>query len=142
MIIPDVNLLIYAVDSSSQFHDRARTWWEELLNAEGSVGLPWSVSLGFVRIATSARAFSNPLTFAQASSYVEEWLGISGVEPIDPGPGHWRRVRDLLLPIGVGGKLVSDAHLAAMAIEHHATLATHDRDFQRFAGLRCVNPLK
>ena len=142
MIIPDVNLLIYAVDSSSQFHDRARTWWEQLLNAEGTVGLPWTVSLGFVRITTSARAFSNPLTFAQASAYVDEWLSIPAVEPIDPGPGHWRRVHELLLPIGVGGKLVSDAHLAAIAIEQHAVLATHDRDFDRFAGLKCVNPLK
>ncbi|GMV88843.1 MAG: ribonuclease VapC37 [Chthonomonas sp.] len=141
MIISDLNVLLYAIDTESAFHTRARTWWEDLLNGHGRVGMPWHVALGFVRLSTSERVFRNPLSLGEAWDEVEAWMAMPGVVAVQPGPGHLGRVRDLLAPLGAGGKLVADAHLAALAIEQHATLATNDRDFQRFAGLRTVNPV-
>ena len=141
MIIPDLNILVYAANSSSQHHAAAYTWWQGQLDADGEVGLSWLVVFGFVRLVTSSRALENPRPVADAWNAVDTWLSYPGVSVLDPGPGHIRIVRSLMEPLAVGGKLVTDAHLAALAIEHHATLATNDRDFQRFPGLRHFNPL-
>ena len=141
VVIPDINLLIYAHDTRSQFHSRAKVWWEDLLNGEREVGLAWPVIRGFMRI-TTQRAFAvQPLTVAQAQSYVEEWLGCPVVNTLAEGPEHWKILSRVLAESGVSGSLISDAVLATYAIEYRAELHSNDLDFARFSGFRWVNPL-
>lgn len=137
MIIPDLNILLYAVDASSVHHALASSWLEESVN-RGSVlvGIPWVVHLGFLRLTTNPRVFSRPLSVESASSWLEELEGQPMVRMLDPGPAHRGILRHLLLSVGSAGNLVTDAHLAALALEQDATLVTGDRDFQRFAGLK------
>jgi toxin-antitoxin system PIN domain toxin len=142
MIIPDVNLLVYAADESSPFHGQARGWWEACLHGSEMIGLPWSVILGFVRITTDPRIFVRPLTVEEAGSLVDGWLAAPATAVIEPGPKHWNLLSRLLRQAGVGGRLVPDAHLAALAIEHRALLCTNDRGLARFSGLKVENPLE
>ena len=106
-----------------------------------TVGLPWVVSLGFVRITTSHRIFERPLSADEAFSIVGQWLEHPLVQPVEPQDGHWERLQKLLTLLGTAGNLTTDAHLAALAIEHGATLYSADHDFARFEGLRWINPL-
>jgi hypothetical protein len=141
LIVPDLNLLIYAYDQDSEFHSRAQLWWTNLVNGEETVCLPWAVTLGFLRITTSHRIMANPWPIESAIRTVGAWFDYRAIRPIDPGGAHLRLVSELLEPIGVGAKLVTDAHLAALAIENRAVLHTHDRDFERFIGVRIFDPL-
>ncbi len=141
MRIPDLNLLIYAVDEAATAHEPALRWWNETLSGSETVGLAWSVLLGFVRLTTNRRVVESPLDSEAALGYVERWLGLAVTTVVEPTSRHVQVLRDLLGPTGTGGNLVSDAHLAALAIEHGATLCSADRDFGRFPGLRWVNPL-
>lgn len=142
MIIPDANLLIYAYDERSQFHRPAADWWTRCLNGTERVGLPWMIALGFVRLVTSPRVFANPMNVDDATRHVETWLNRRCVAPLNPGPLHGETVFRLLRAEGRGGNLTTDAHLAALAIEHRGTLYSNDLDFQRFPEVRLVNPLK
>ena len=142
MIIPDVNLLVYAYEDRSQDHLEARQWWESVLYSADMIGIPWAVALGFIRLITNPRMFPNPTPVSTATACVRSWLAQPNVEIIHPGPRHADLVFGLLEEVGVGANLTMDAHLAALAIEHHATLHTTDSDFTRFPGLRWVNPLK
>jgi toxin-antitoxin system PIN domain toxin len=139
--IPDLNLLLYAVDDSTPAHDAALRWWNATLSGSETVGLPWTVLLGFVRLTTNPRIVRSPMTPAAALDYVDRWLAHPATTVVDPTPRHARVLRDLLDRSGTGGNLVADAHLAALAIEHGAELCSADRDFGRFPGLRWVNPL-
>ena len=141
MIVPDVNLLIYAVHRESPLHARAARWLEGLLTGDEPVGLAWAAALGFVRITTNARLFPSPLPVDTALALVDAWLARRVVTTVHPGPGHWPILRALLAESGAGGNLTSDAHLAALCVERGATLHTADADFGRFRGLRWVNPL-
>lgn len=141
MKLPDVNLLLYAVDDTSPRHARAREWLESVLSGTEEVAFAWAVLLGFVRVATNPAVFESPLTAEQALDYVEEWLAPPGTSTVAPGRGHAARLRALLEPLGTAGNLTSDAHLAALAIEHGAELCSADNDFARFAGLRWRDPL-
>ena len=141
MIVPDLNLLLYAVHRESPLHARAVHWIDGLLSGDEPVGLPWAVSLGFVRIVTNARVFSSPLPVETALAIVDGWYARRVVVPLDPAAGHWRLVRSLLTEAGTAGNLTTDAHLAALCIERGATLHTADADFGRFRGLRWANPL-
>lgn len=141
MIIPDINLLIYAHDSTSSFHEKSIEWWRTCLTGTEPIGLPHVVAFGFVRIVTNPRAFVNPLTATQATALVRSWLEQPPVQVLDPGPSHFRRTLDHLETLGVAGNLVSDAQLAAIAMEFDAVLHTADSDFVRFPGLRWLNPL-
>ena len=141
MKIPDLNLLVYAVDRESAEHDRALAWWNGALSGSETVGLAWSVLLGFVRLTTNPRVFRSPLSPEEALDYVDRWLGVGVTTVVEPTSRHAAVLRDLLARSGTGGNLVSDAHLAAIAIEHGAELCSADRDFGRFAGLSWVNPL-
>ena len=140
MIIPDINLLVYAYNADATEHAAAREWWENLLNSGQAVGLPWIVILGFVRLATTRGVLRNPATPAQALAHVESWLVQPGVAILNPGSRH---VVELRTTLGVtsGGAMTTDAHLAALAIEHQAELHSNDTDFSRFAGLQWRNPL-
>lgn len=141
MILPDVNLLLHAFDSRSSLNGAARTWWEEAINSHQMIGLPWAVSLGFLRISTNRRIFEQPLSVLEASGQVRAWLNRKHVVVINPGERH----RDLLLGFlemaGTAGNLTTDAHLAALAIEYQCELQSTDSDFSRFPGLRWRNPL-
>ena len=141
MKVADVNLLLYAVDSSSPRHTAAREWLEAQLSAVETFAFPVSVLLAFVRLSTQARIFSRPLTPAEAFDLVEGWLAQPCATTIAPGDRHLPLVRELLEPLGAAGNLVSDAHLAALAIEHGAELCSADTDFARFPRLRWSNPL-
>lgn len=142
MKLVDLNLLLYAVNRDSPLHRAARRWFERTLTSDEPVALAWVVVLGFVRLATSARVFPKPLAPSQAFAVVDGWLARPVVRMLSPGDDHWRIVRDLLLASGTAGNLTTDAHLAALAIEHGAELCSTDGDFGRFARLRWVNPLE
>ncbi len=143
MIVPDANLLLYAYDSSSPFHDRSRMWWETCLSGSETIGLVHPVIFAFVRIGTSTRAFERPLTLEQVSKHVAAWLDRSVTRVLQPDHDHITRVLDLLHGIQAASpNLVTDAQVAAIAMAHKATVHTADRDFMRFKGLECVFPLE
>jgi hypothetical protein len=137
----DLNLLLYAVNRDSPQHQRARSWLERTLGDDEPVGLSWVVVLGFLRLATSPRVFPRPLAPDQAVAAVDGWLAQPAVVTVAPGAEHWRVLRNLLTESGTAGNLTTDAHLAALAIEHGAELCSTDGDFARFRRLRWLNPL-
>lgn len=141
MILPDVNLLLHAYNSESPAHAAARAWWEGLLNGTRPVGLAWAVILGFIRIATHRQVLTNPLPVTTACAHARAWLAQPYVGLIDPGARHAEILFGLLESLGTSGNLTTDAHLAALAIEHQAELHSTDADFARFPGLRWANPL-
>lgn len=141
MIVPDVNLLIYATDRATTRHGAALGWWTETLNGPEPVGLTWSTVLAYVRLTTSLRIAQHPLSTDIAIATVESWLALPHVVVVEPTGRHLAILRGLLAESGAAGNLVTDAHLAALAIEHGATLCSADSDFARFAGLRLHNPL-
>jgi toxin-antitoxin system PIN domain toxin len=139
--LPDVNILLYAYDSGSPSHIAAREWLEQTLSGTEAVGLAWMVLLAFVRLSTRAVVVEYPYDVDTAVGFVESWLAQPCAEVIAPTERHATLLRELLLPLGTAGNLTSDAHLAALAIEHGATLCSCDNDFSRFSGLRWVDPL-
>jgi toxin-antitoxin system PIN domain toxin len=141
MILVDANLLIYAIDSDSPEHPRARRWLEETLSGTTRVGLPWIVLLAFVRLTTRSAIVREPLSPETALAYVNSWLAQPFVRPLVPGENHWPILRNLILTLGTAGNLTSDAHLAALAIEHGYAVYSTDSDFARFPGIELVNPL-
>ena len=141
MLIPDVNILVYAYDADSPRYARAREWWETTLQQPRIVGLPWSTSVGFIRIATQRGISARPMTVQEAVETVRAWLDHPRVRIVTPGERHAEILFDLLLELGVGGNITYDAHLAALAIEYQAELVSTDTDFARFPGLRWFNPL-
>lgn len=141
MIVPDVNLMLYAEIDAYPQHAAARSWWEEALSSERRVGLPAVALFGFLRIATNRRVFDEPLPLNDAVARVETWLDRSNVTFLGPGPRHLETAFGLLRELGTGGNLTTDVQLAAHAIENQAELFSTDLDFGRFSGLRWVNPL-
>jgi uncharacterized protein len=140
--LPDLNLLLYAVDESSARHGPARAWVEERLSGAETFALAWAVLLAFIRLTTSSRVFQSPLTPSQALDLVDSWLAQPCATVVHPTSRHAPVLRQLLEPLGTAGNLTTDAHLAALAIEHGAELCSTDTDFSRFAGLRWTNPLE
>ena len=141
MIIPDVSVLIHAYNSDSPQHAAARAWWEETLAGPRPVGMAWVVLLGFIRIITNRGIFDNPMRASEATRRVEAWLAHTRVLIVTPGDRHGKVLFRLLNQLGVAGNLTTDAHLAALAIEYQAEVASTDTDFARFKGLRWYNPL-
>ena len=141
MILIDANVLLYAYDPSSPHHQAARGWFETAISKPGNIGLAWMTLLAFVRISTSPRPLEHPLSATEALAIVSGWLEHPSVTILKPGGRHWEILRDLMTKGQAHGPLIMDALLAALAIEHGATLATTDRDFTRFLGLRVLNPL-
>lgn len=142
MILVDANLLLYAYNASCDHHAPARRWWEEVMSGSDPVALAWVTILAFLRIATNPRAFPQPLAPEEAVAIVSEWLERPMVVVLHPGERHWQLLSQLLTTAQARGPLAMDAHLAALAMEHGATLCTTDRDFTRFSGLRIRNPLE
>jgi uncharacterized protein len=141
MILVDVNLLVYAVNQDAPLHQKAKAWLESAVSGTETVAFSWTVLLAFLRLTTRAGLFQKPLAVETAFDVVGAWLEQPPVVVLEPTAHHWRVLRDLILPLGSGGNLTSDAHLAAMAIEHGAELCSSDNDFARFRGLCWRNPL-
>lgn len=141
MIVPDLNLLIYAHNDMAPGHDIARDWWESLLRGSERIGLPWIVVCGFLRLTTQRTFYESPLTPEHAADTVSDWFAVPNVMPLNPGTQHLAILRRLLVEAGIGGNLVSDAYIAALAVEHQAEVHSNDGDFARFSGLRWRNPL-
>jgi toxin-antitoxin system PIN domain toxin len=135
-----VNLLVYAYAARDPRHARAAAWWSAAVSRE-QVALPWAVVLGFLRLVTTPAVVERPAPADRVLATVEGWLARSNVQVLEPGPRHLSLLRALLAEAGTAGRLTSDAHLAALAIEHQCTLHSNDADFGRFSGLRWVNPL-
>jgi uncharacterized protein len=142
VILLDANLLIYAYDSVAAEHTRARSWLERRFSSSEAIGLSWITILAFLRIATSRRYESDPMSTEEAASVVTGWIELRNVVLVSPAEQHWRILSDLLPKSQARGPLIMDAHLAALAIEHGATLCTNDRDFLRFPGLKVEFPLQ
>ena len=142
MIVPDINLLLYAYDPGSPFHSAARTWWEGLSSGSERVGVPWIVTVGFVRIMTNPAIAGRRVPVEEALSLVDGWFSNTHITELNPGAGHLAHFRQALQSVGGGRNRVTDAHLAALAIEYDAELHTNDADFRRFPGLRWQNPLQ
>jgi uncharacterized protein len=141
MILPDVNLLVYAHNADSDFHEPARKWWQDLMNNDRPVGLCWASLMGFIRIVTNPKIQSHPLSVQEAFAITDEWLALPHVHWLHPGPRHYSLFRKLLTDAGTAGNLVTDAHLAALAIEHGCELHSNDSDFSGFPELNWMNPL-
>jgi toxin-antitoxin system PIN domain toxin len=129
------------VNEDSPLHGKAKSWLESALSGTETVGLPWTVLLAFLRLTTRSGVFTKPLPVRAAIDVVEAWLAEPAVVSVEPTPQHIRVLRDLLIATGTAGNLTSDAHVAALAIEHGAELCSCDIDFQRFPRLRWRNPL-
>jgi toxin-antitoxin system PIN domain toxin len=137
----DASLLLYSVDSLSPEHERASVWLAEQLNGDRRVGIPWESLTAFVRIGTNPRATTRPLQPAEAWRFVEAWLAAAPVWIPVPTESHADVLGDLIRTHRVGGNLIPDAHLAALAIEHGLELCSTDTDFARFPEVRWRNPL-
>jgi toxin-antitoxin system PIN domain toxin len=141
MIVPDLNLLLYAYNADALEHSRAKTWWETCLSDNRTIGLPWAVIVSYLRLMTNRSVQLEPASVKEAIGHVRSWLQRPQVEILTPGPRHLDLLDSLLRDARASGNLAADAHLAALAIEHNAELHSNDADFSRFPGLRWINPL-
>jgi toxin-antitoxin system PIN domain toxin len=141
VILVDANLLLHAYNLRSRDHEASRAWLETVLSGPQLVRFGWLTVWAFLRIATNPRVFDRPLTIDEAAEIVGSWFAQPTVGILEPGERHWDLLQRLTRRGQASGPLVMDAALAALAIEHGATLCTTDRDFARFPGLSWVNPL-
>jgi toxin-antitoxin system PIN domain toxin len=142
VIIPDINLLLYAEIDAHRLHAQARRWWEDALSGERQVGLAPVCLFGFLRLGTSRRVFVDPLAVDDAVARVQGWLARPNVTALVPGHTHIDTALRLLRQLGTGADLTTDVQIAAHAIELNAEVHSNDADFGRFEGLRWVNPLR
>ncbi len=142
MKIVDLNVLLYVVNENAPHHQALLQWWESAVNGDESLGLPWVVLLGFLRISTNPKIFPSPLQPATAISKVNTWLSLANIYLVREKDEHWDILRTMLAEAGTAGNLTTDAHLATLAISHGAVLVSCDSDFARFRGLRWENPIR
>ncbi|MCW5979989.1 MAG: PIN domain-containing protein [Bryobacteraceae bacterium] len=142
MIVLDANILLYAYDSGSTLHLRARSWVEQVFSEGEPLGLPWQTVAAFLRVVTNPKLRGDRFTVEAAAAIVDQWLEQPNVRLLAPGDRHWSILRAAMVDGQARGPLVSDAHLAALTMEHGGVLHTTDRDFARFPGLRWMNPLQ
>jgi toxin-antitoxin system PIN domain toxin len=134
--LPDVNVLVHAVNRASPVHEKAIRWLREATETGGGLALAWVALLGFVRISTRPGIYAEPLSTDRALAIVDRWLTADAARVVHPGPRHAILLGHFLRRAGTAGNLTTDAHLAALAMEHGAVIGTFDRDFVRFDGLR------
>jgi uncharacterized protein len=140
MHVVDANVLLYAVNRTSERHQAARRWLDEALNGAETVGFAWVVVLAFVRLATHRAVFANPLSPDEALSVVRRWLAQPSATIVEATPRHLDVLSALLVSSGTAGNLVTDAHVASLAIEHGGQVVSFDTDFARFHELRWTSP--
>jgi toxin-antitoxin system PIN domain toxin len=141
VIVLDANILLYAYDSASPHHAKARAWSEEALSGTMPVGLPWQTISAFLRIMTNPKLPGERFTLEEAVQLVDRWLEQPNVRLLGPGDDHWPLFRQMIVEGQAPGALITDAQLAALTMEYGGVLHTTDRDFARFPGLRWTNPL-
>jgi len=141
VIIPDVNLLLYAYDSDSPYHKKAAAWWKSCVIGSEVVGVPGVVLTGFLRIVTSPRVFEAPMPVKEAAGQIRTWLRYPSVQILEFGGELLERMLVLVEEQGTAGNLVTDAQIAAAALAYGGTVHTMDTDFVRFAGVRWFNPI-
>lgn len=140
MIIPDANILLYAIDRSSPRHEPAKAWLEGALSGDDDVGFPLVSLLAFIRIGTDPRVYGTPLPTSEAIALVRSWLERPNAGLVQPSAAHWMRMQEQAEKGRARGALVMDAHLAALAAEHGATVCSTDRDLARFKGVKVIDP--
>ena len=140
-MLVDANLLLYAYHQRAEQHNASRAWLQAALSGPELVRFAWLTLWAFLRISTNPRIFEHPLSTSEAEAVVSSWLAQPVAGILEPGERHWEMLRSLLRKGQATGPLVMDAVIAAIALEHGATLYTTDRDFSRFAGLKWTNPL-
>ena len=141
MIVPDVNILIYAHVTDMPHHVHARDWWSSAINGNESIGLAWSVMTGFIRLTTTTSLFTQPLSIDQACSVVDSWLQLPHSVTLQPSQDHLNHVRSTISKLKSGGSVVPDVHLAALAFEYGGTVYSADNDFARFGLAKWINPV-
>ena len=141
MLLVDANVLLYAVNSDAVHHAESRAWLDRSLGAGEPVGFAWTVLLAFLRVSTNRAALSDPLTIGEATGQLAKWIAAPAAVVVEPTVRHADILAGLLESTGSAGNLVSDAHLAALATEHAATIITYDGDFTRFPGVRSRRPV-
>lgn len=140
MDVVDVNVLLYAVNPDAPHHRSSHRWLQDSLNSPGALGLTWAALVGFVRLATHPTIWPDPMDVGAALDLVDTWLTAPGSTVLEPSPRHAVTLRGLLEETGSGANLTTDAHLAAIALDHGAGICSFDLDFERFAGLRRTSP--
>jgi uncharacterized protein len=135
VVIVDANVLLYAVDLESAYHERSRSWLDTSLAGAEAVGFAWIALLAFIRIGTNASILANAMTADEATGQVEAWLAAPAAVIAQPTPRHSALLRGLLRDTGTAGNLTTDAHLAVLALEHGADIVSYDRDFARYPGV-------
>ena len=141
MIIPDINLLLYAYHSGSPFHAKVAAWWQACLSGTEPVGLPQVVIFGFLRISTNSKIFQDPLTPSEAIRHIRAWLEQPAVQLLPSDSHQVEEALKLLETLGAAGNLVTDAQIAAAALDNRAVVHTSDSDFAKFPNLRWFNPI-
>jgi uncharacterized protein len=136
LVVVDANVLLYAVDTASAHHEQSRSWLDTSLAGAEAIGLAWIALLAFIRIGTNPAVFAAPMAVDEAVGQVQAWLGAPAAVAAHPTARHAALLRGLLRETGTAGNLTTDAHLAALAIEHDADIVSYDRDFGRYAGVR------
>lgn len=142
MILIDANLLIYAYNPQSEYYRAAKKWIETVFSVPEPAGLSWQTILAFLRIVTNIHVFQKPFSPKEARRIVSSWFNQTSVVIVEPGERHWEILGRLLENAQIRGPLISDAHLAALAMEHGLTLCSHDNDFLRFKGLEFYDPIR
>ncbi|OBA78357.1 ribonuclease [Mycobacterium sp. 1164966.3] len=140
MKIVDANVLLYAVNTSSEHHSSSLRWLDDALSGGDRVGFAWVPLLAFVRLASKEGLFPRPLSPEDAMGQVADWLSASSAVVVNPTARHVDLLARMLAEVGAGGNLVNDAHLAALAVEHRASVVSYDSDFGRFPGVRWDRP--
>jgi toxin-antitoxin system PIN domain toxin len=141
MLLPDVNVLVYAHRSDTRQHCRYRDWLTEVVNGLEAFGVSDLVLSGFLRVVTHPRVFAVPTPLDRALHFAETLRSRPNAVRVEPGERHWEIFIELCRETEVRGNLVPDAWLAALAIESGSEWITTDRDFARFRGLRWRHPL-
>ncbi len=141
MILPDANLLIYAHNRESPQSEKAYRWWFDCLKQRKNIALPWATSLAFLRISTNHRIVDSPLSVSEVLKIFDYWHSLPNVHIPHPTPRHYKILRRLIKHLGTAANLTTDAHLAALALEHGYTIYSNDSDFARFPELKWKNPL-